>query len=159
MLPRWWTSCSEEISFVPRPESLVRRAWRLTAFEKLLAVEAAVALTAACAIVRCSPGPLIGSILRGRPTGRRPARAVNVNASSIAVAIARVAPHHPFRPQCLEQALASRWMLARRGQPSRLVIGARQHAFEAHAWLEVNGRVLREAAHAGRYEPIWRSER
>lgn len=49
----------------------------------------------------------------------------------------------PDRP-CLVQALAARWLLARRGIASDLHIGVLKSngALEAHAWLERNGQVL-----------------
>jgi hypothetical protein len=49
----------------------------------------------------------------------------------------------PERP-CLVQALAARWLLARRGIASDLHIGVLKNddALEAHAWLERDGRVL-----------------
>lgn len=46
---------------------------------------------------------------------------------------------------CLPQALAARVMLARRGQASELRIGVArdaQGALQAHAWVEVEGRVI-----------------
>lgn len=49
----------------------------------------------------------------------------------------------PDRP-CLVQALAARWLLARRGIAADLHIGVLKNdgALEAHAWLERSGRVL-----------------
>lgn len=45
---------------------------------------------------------------------------------------------------CLTQALAARWLLGRAGFDADLKIGARREAseFKAHAWLEMNGRVV-----------------
>ncbi len=49
-----------------------------------------------------------------------------------------------LRTNCLEQALALRSLLQRRGIAGELRIGARKTAdrFEAHAWMEVNGTIL-----------------
>ena len=56
--------------------------------------------------------------------------------------IRRVAANAPFRAVCLPQAMAARWMLARRGIPTELHIGARSPAeigdsrpINLHAWL------------------------
>ena len=57
--------------------------------------------------------------------------------------IRRVSANAPFRAVCLPQAMAGRWMLARRGIPSELHIGARMpgkdeaagRPFNLHAWL------------------------
>lgn len=44
----------------------------------------------------------------------------------------------PFRAACLPQAMAARWMMARRGIPSRIVLGlhaADENDREFHAWV------------------------
>ena len=49
------------------------------------------------------------------------------------------------RASCLTQALAAELMLGRRGQPAHLHIGVakgERGRFEAHAWVEVEGRVV-----------------
>jgi len=67
-------------------------------------------------------------------------------------AIARfqnAAARHLFLPtNCLERSLVLCWLLERRGIGARLRIGARKQEgrFEAHAWVEVDGTVLNEAA-------------
>jgi hypothetical protein len=45
---------------------------------------------------------------------------------------------------CLTRALAAGWMLRRRGQPARVVIGVAMASgtLEAHAWLELGGTVI-----------------
>jgi len=57
-------------------------------------------------------------------------------------AIGVVAPWMPFRTLCLQQAIAARTMLARRGINSVLHLGVRDPtdtALETHAWLDVGG--------------------
>lgn len=55
--------------------------------------------------------------------------------------IRRVAWHMPFRADCVPQAMTGRWMLARRGIPSRIMIGTRKQPeaseLQFHAWLIV----------------------
>jgi hypothetical protein len=140
---------------VLRPESLVRRLWRLPRPEKLLAAESAIALTLACAAVRCSPRGSVRRLLRDVPPRRNGMRSGS-SADSVLRMVERVAHVHPWRPLCLERALAGRGMLARRGWASTLVIGARQPDFEAHAWLEVDGRVS-PPADISRFQALWRS--
>ena len=50
------------------------------------------------------------------------------------------------RPNCLSRSLVLWWLLARQGFPAELRIGARKKdaALEAHAWVELAGRVLGE---------------
>ncbi|MDT0631225.1 lasso peptide biosynthesis B2 protein [Rubrivirga sp. S365] len=45
---------------------------------------------------------------------------------------------------CLTQAIAGRWLLARKGYPSTLRLGVRrdEDGIGAHAWLEVDGRIV-----------------
>jgi Transglutaminase-like superfamily len=54
--------------------------------------------------------------------------------------------HLFFRANCLERSLVLWWLLARRGVPAELRIGARNQAgsFEAHAWVESEGAVLND---------------
>ena len=50
------------------------------------------------------------------------------------------------RPNCLSRSLVLWWLLARQGLSAELRIGARKKddALEAHAWVELGGRVLGE---------------
>ena len=60
-----------------------------------------------------------------------------------------------FDAVCLPQAMAARWVLARRGIPSRIVIGSRREdgagTMHFHAWLLAGGEVVtgarEQAAH------------
>lgn len=69
-------------------------------------------------------------------------------------AAARLVP----RASCLTQALAGQCLLGRYGYAARLQIGASRgddRAFEAHAWLEHEGRiVLGEVPDHGRFRPF-----
>lgn len=45
---------------------------------------------------------------------------------------------------CLQRSAAIACLLRRYGVPARLVIGAHQLPFKAHAWVEVEGRVVND---------------
>ena len=45
---------------------------------------------------------------------------------------------------CLQRSAATAYLLKSYGVPARMVIGARQMPFRAHAWVEVNGRVVND---------------
>lgn len=64
-----------------------------------------------------------------------------------------VSRHLTFHANCLEQSLVLRWLLARRGIPADLRIGARKVAgrFEAHAWVELGGLVLNDPGEEHRH--------
>jgi Transglutaminase-like superfamily len=50
-----------------------------------------------------------------------------------------------FKPvQCLQRSAATVCLLRQLGAPARLVVGARQLPFQAHAWVEVEGRVIND---------------
>jgi hypothetical protein len=57
----------------------------------------------------------------------------------------RVAARRIPGASCLTQALALQWLLARAGQSARIHVGVAKHGargFEAHAWVESNGKIL-----------------
>ncbi len=62
-----------------------------------------------------------------------------IRARAIGRQVTRAAHKVPFRAVCLPQAMAARWMLARRGIETQLYIGARRgdegKAYAFHAWL------------------------
>jgi hypothetical protein len=45
---------------------------------------------------------------------------------------------------CLQRSAATACLLKRHGVPARMVIGAQQIPFKAHAWVEVNERVVND---------------
>jgi hypothetical protein len=45
---------------------------------------------------------------------------------------------------CLQRSAATACLLKRNGVPAQLVIGAQQMPFRAHAWVEVDGRVVND---------------
>lgn len=45
---------------------------------------------------------------------------------------------------CLQRSGATACLLKRHGVPAQMVIGAQQIPFKAHAWVEVNGRVVND---------------
>lgn len=45
---------------------------------------------------------------------------------------------------CLQRSAATACLLKRNGVPAQMIIGARQIPFKAHAWVEVDGRVVND---------------
>ncbi len=45
---------------------------------------------------------------------------------------------------CLQRSAATACLLKRHGVPAQMVIGAQQMPFKAHAWVEVDGRVVND---------------
>jgi hypothetical protein len=49
---------------------------------------------------------------------------------------------YPKRALCLQRSAVLVRMLRRRGLPAHLVIGAQKLPFKAHAWVEIDGRII-----------------
>ena len=45
---------------------------------------------------------------------------------------------------CLQRSAAAACLLKKHGVPAQLIIGAQQMPFKAHAWVEVDGRVVND---------------
>ena len=48
---------------------------------------------------------------------------------------------------CLQRSAATACLLKRHGVPAQMVIGAQQMPFRAHAWVEVDGRVVNDKSY------------
>jgi Transglutaminase-like superfamily len=46
--------------------------------------------------------------------------------------------------RCLQRAAATTYLLKKYGMPGEMVIGAQQLPFKAHAWVEIDGRVVND---------------
>lgn len=67
----------------------------------------------------------------------------SAEARRIGRAVSRVARVLPHEPTCLRQAIATRWMLRRRGIGCEAHLGVvSTDPFEAHAWVTVGGVVV-----------------
>lgn len=64
----------------------------------------------------------------------------------VARAVNRAARRWPSEPTCLARSLVLWWFLRRRGWPADVWVGVRREAaaMEAHAWVELSGRVLND---------------
>lgn len=60
--------------------------------------------------------------------------------------VAVAAAFFPGRAVCLEQSLALYVLLRRRGVPAELCLGVQAYPFQAHAWVELDGRPVNEDA-------------
>lgn len=124
---------------------LSRRAVRLSARERRLAVEALLLLLTARGVLRTLPAGVSGPALR---------RAASAPVASGALADPRIADEVAFAIEraarrldaatCLERALVGWLMLRRRGIGAEVRFGARRASagLAAHAWLEVAGRTV-----------------
>ena len=120
----------------------MRRGWsnqarRLLSRDGARAAEALAYLALARAAVIVLPFRVLSRRL-GVRHAETPAAATSDPASRrVAWAIAAAARRAPWRTECLEQAVAAKAMLRRRGIPSTLYLGMARNPTAAHAWLRV----------------------
>jgi hypothetical protein len=69
-------------------------------------------------------------------------------------AIDAAARRTPWRSKCLEQAIAGKWMLRRRGIASTMYLGVVHNPFEAHAWLRVGRMNVTGGSRVDRYAVV-----
>ncbi|MGH9204874.1 MAG: lasso peptide biosynthesis B2 protein, partial [Vicinamibacterales bacterium] len=68
-------------------------------------------------------------------------------------AVNRAAVWYPRVQLCVPRSVVATWLLRRRGLPAVFVIGIRKIPFYAHAWVEVDGRVVNDAANVQKLYP------
>ena len=131
-----------------------RRFWALTATERRLLISAATV------VVICRLGLWLLPFRRMQRWVDRAALHRTSRPSEpakIAWAVRAAACYVP-RATCMVQALAAHLMLARAGHPSQLHIGVALNEgrkFEAHAWVESEGKILIGGADSkDRYAPL-----
>jgi Transglutaminase-like superfamily len=119
---------------------MVRRVLRLPLAGKLLLFETLVALALARVAVLLLPFRWVARVL-GRQEVERDAldHAVHVaDARQIAIMVHKAIKNVPWTSKCLDQALAAKVMLARRGISTTVYFGVKsdeQGQLAAHAWL------------------------
>lgn len=116
-------------------------------------VAAFLALAAARTSLRL--GGLRRTLRLVRRLGNRRSTTVRGTPEGAARSVAVAGAFFPGRAVCLEQSLALYLLLRRRGHPVRLRIGVQPYPFEAHAWVELEGRPLLENEDAlSKYVPF-----
>jgi hypothetical protein len=121
---------------------------RLTKAERLVALEAALGLTATWIALRTLGFRRWKRVLESpaiRKKTSAPAAEVPMRVITNVVRMEEAAARNLFfDTNCLEQSLVLWWLLQKRGVPADLLIGARKDAnrFEAHAWVEFAGAPL-----------------
>ena len=117
-------------------ETLVRLR-RLGARNVALLLEAVACLALARAAVRLLPFRVLARGLGGRMQETPTAVPVTPRSRRVGWALAVASQRTPWRSRCLEQALAAKAMLRRRGIESTMYLGVTRAPFEAHAWVRV----------------------
>jgi transglutaminase superfamily protein len=125
----------------------LRRLGALSWHERLLVVEAAIALAAMRVAVSALPFRVLARLIgleRIRSTANY--RPGDPRAAEVGWALRAAAAHAPWQSTCLVQALGGAAMLRRRGIASTLSLGVAKEAVTqqviAHAWLRCGEEVL-----------------
>jgi len=126
-----------------------RSFWRLSGFERGIALEAAAGLTVTWLGLRLAGFRRWKSLLgwlapRVGPDAARSSVSLEETARQIARMEEAAARNLFFSTNCLEQSLVLWWLLRIRGIAAELRIGARKelNRFEAHAWVEFHAAIL-----------------
>jgi hypothetical protein len=130
----------------------------LSGAERRLVAEAALLLGVSRVLLLILPFRRIARLL-SRPPAGVPAPVEPLLGRSVRRAVTIAARNVPFRAVCLPQAMAAKFMLARRGQPSTLHLGVGKNAagdLIAHAWLQSDGATVVGEAGIGDVAPIAR---
>jgi hypothetical protein len=108
-------------------------------------VEAYLLLTGAHVALRLLPvatiGAGVGRVPGVLPPPLEPHRRDRL-LTDVARAVARARRLHGVGVKCLAGALATAWSLRLRGLPASVAIGVRAAPFSAHAWTELDGRIV-----------------
>jgi hypothetical protein len=85
---------------------------------------------------------------RARAPQALPAALRNDTAVRVVRAVRSAELHGPAHPNCLERSMTLWWLLRRVGIDAELHVGGRKEGgeFAAHAWVELDGRVLNDSA-------------
>jgi hypothetical protein len=139
---------SHSVCSRPTPAAGCAREERLSHIQRVvLATEIVAAYARARRALRHAPIAVVVARLRSQSSPDLPAPAHPAGASAyseahrLGRAVTRTLAFMPGDTRCLARSLVLTRLLARRGIPAKLVIGARTDPdFLAHAWVEYDGR-------------------
>ena len=80
--------------------------------------------------------------VRRYPVGRRKPKPDDIERINYAIDMACIWYYKEVL--CLQRSAATACLLKKQGIPAQMVIGAQQMPFKAHAWVEVDGRVVND---------------
>jgi hypothetical protein len=126
--------------------------------DRRLLAEATMLLGLCRLLLLFVPFRLIASLLSRRPAAPQKPRDPSLN-RSVRRAVMTAARNVPWRAVCLPQAMAAKFMLARRGCTSVLHFGLGRNdigALTAHAWLESRSAIVVGEAGIANVTPIAR---
>lgn len=135
----------------------VMRFLRLPPAERRLTIEAAMALTVICLLLKTLPFARVLRLLGLKAAdGAAPCPTDIATARAVARAVARASRNLPFRAVCLPQAAASALLLRRRGLGVEVHFGVSRQSgtLAAHAWSISGGVPVSGTAESPHFSPI-----
>lgn len=111
--------------------------------ERIEAVFAFLTLALVDAVIRVAGFKGFHRLVRRWPTRTRKSRPDAVRSTCLAVE--RAATYYFKRAWCLQRSATAVCLLRLRGVKALLTIGVRKFPFQAHAWVEVEGRVVNDS--------------
>jgi hypothetical protein len=133
------------------------RFYRLPTSERWLLAKAALLLGTIRVGLWLLPFRTLRSFLDRAADFHRPRETHDQLTDVVVWAVEVAAKYMPGFNTCLTKALATQVLLSRRGRPALLRIGVVRSAegeFEAHAWVESDGRVVIGGYELERYTPL-----
>jgi hypothetical protein len=136
----------------------LRRFLRLPTTDRQLLIKAALLLEAIKLALRLLPFRVLRRLVAGAektPIGLRWVK--GSSAEKVAWAVETASRNIPGEKTCLTQALTAQVLLTRRGHPALLHIGIvknEEGEFQAHAWVECEGKVVIGGHELERYTPL-----
>jgi hypothetical protein len=115
----------------------------------LSVLRAYAALVAADFVLRSCGYRRFYRLIRGWPVSRRRGRLVS--AAAVCSQVDAAARFYFKRAWCLQRSAATVCLLRRGGRPAQLVVGVHELPFGAHAWVELEGRVINDDPRVRRY--------
>ena len=129
----------------------LHRLWRMPGTHRRLLLQALVAVPAVRILLRAAGLRRVHALLSrwAAPFSARRADPRWSTPQGVQVAVALVdmaARWSPVSNTCLHRSLALWWLLRRRGVDCQLRLGARRNdaQFDAHAWIEYDGRIVND---------------
>lgn len=112
--------------------------------ERCVTIFALLSLLLVDLVVRFAGFHRFYRLVRGFPVlGNRPASWPGTG--GVCSAVDRAATYYFKRAWCLQRSATAACLLRLRGVQAQLVIGARRMPFGAHAWVELEGRVVNDS--------------
>lgn len=105
-------------------------------------------LNAYVELLRCgayvSRRDFAGLYQKVRRSAVRPSNGISVSCAQVCHAVDVACMWYWKQVQCLQRSAATTCLLRRHGTAAEMVIASRRMPFQAHAWVEVEGRVVND---------------